>query len=144
MEIINNFCKSRNLKLIDISHLSFKKMFEMVKKTIYKSNVILIIDIDKCSNKSKYVLEDIDQQKLDDYNKIIYKGKSLSLPHIKITDKILNRWFDELNEDNSNCSICLEKCKDSIVCPICMSMFCQECLEKYNKNECPVCKSGVL
>lgn len=148
MDIINNFCKSRNFKLIDISHLDIDGMLKMIEKTKFKYNVILLINIDKCSKKSKRVLEDIDQQKLDNVYQLIYNNKSLSLPHFEITDKILNRWVDELTEGNCICPICLEDCFidnfDSVVCPVCMSMYCHKCLEEYKKNECSVCRSKVL
>ncbi len=145
MDIINDFCKSRNLKLIDVSHLDFDGMFKMMKKAKQKDNVIIVINLNISSYEVKKRFENMDKHQQNDVYKVIYKGQLISSHYTDLSCKNLKRWFEELTVGNSyNCPICLENCKEGIVCPVCMSVYCEKCLEDYNKNECPVCKSGVL
>ncbi len=60
---------------------------------------------------------------------------------------LLKRKYDQLNENNLFCAICLENKniilskKKKIVSTTCGHIFCKECLERAlnNRSVCPIC-----
>lgn len=61
------------------------------------------------------------------------------------TKKILKSLFSKCNDEDKNCSICLDVITTNIVITNCCHFFHQDCLsrnEDSGRNTCPICRSN--
>ena len=50
-----------------------------------------------------------------------------------------------INNNEEECPICQEYlCENDSITTICNHTFCRSCLEKWNKNSCPMCRNKYL
>lgn len=151
MNIIKEFCKDRNIKIIDISHLDYKDMGKMMEGVLEKNNVMLVLDHNRTTKQVNNIIEMNEKNLMKNKIRLVYKEDFIYFDVNIITPKILTRWFDGLQNKTTNetCSICLECCKDiNICCSTCLNVFHSDCmekvLEKLNSGECPVCRSELV
>ena len=98
------------------------------------------------------------QNDLLKYEKSNSNGKRLRNPNEtnmsnKEKNKISNKKLKTIyssnisnqNNEENECSICLEQIKDKAILKKCTHYFCKECIEKWSKYSlsCPLCKANI-
>jgi hypothetical protein len=102
-------------------------------------------------NKLTYIL-DIMQQKLLEKNIQMTELTDIINDKIKLTD-ILTKQIISLQNNNENetnktsnpnaflCNACMEKNKQYIYLPCMHLCYCEDCIQKADKNTCPICRN---
>ena len=112
------------------------------EKTIKKQKITI--------NKLTYIL-DIIQQKLIEKEIKLNELKEIITDKIKLTD-ILTKQIINLENNNDIdidiktpdsflCSACMDKNKQYIYTPCMHLCYCEDCVEKADKNTCPICRN---
>ena len=110
------------------------------EKTIKKQKITI--------NKLTYIL-DIIQQKLIEKDIKLNELKEIITDKIKLTD-ILTKQIINLENNNDIdikppdsflCSACMNKNKQYIYTPCMHLCYCEDCIEKADKNTCPICRN---
>ena len=60
--------------------------------------------------------------------------------------KALDEIFEEekVEDTHGNCNICFDSIRGEILmCGKCSSIYCEDCLDKWDSNNCPTCKCHV-
>jgi hypothetical protein len=104
----------------------FNELLNLLDDNVYNNSDIDIL------NGTRIVSRSIDNRNFESnqYNNFL----RIKYPIIELANKSIN-----------DCSICLEKIEDcdKIYVLMCNHIFHVECLNKWNKNTCPYCRSEI-
>lgn len=76
---------------------------------------------------------------------IFYKGDYYYENKYKLKESKLNSFFENASyEMLTKCNICQEEKIDLISCNVCVNTFCQNCLLKFVKKQCPYCNTDIV
>lgn len=124
-----------------------KKKLNIKKENLELYPIILYLklsDVDK--DKQVYYNIGFNIPIIDNQNilAIFYKG-DIFFDEIKNYKKVkLDRFFNEASyETTINCYICNDNKLRLISCKSCVNKFCEECFHKFQKKECPYCKTPI-
>ncbi len=110
------------------------------EKTIKKQKITI--------NKLTYIL-DIIQQKLIEKDIKLNELKEIVTDKIKLTDILTKQIINLENKNDIDndipdtflCSACMDKNKQYIYTPCMHLCYCEDCIEKADKNTCPICRN---
>ena len=76
---------------------------------------------------------------------IFYKGDYYYENKYKLKQCKLNYFFENASyEMLTKCNICQEEKIGLISCDVCVNTFCQSCLFKFEKKQCPYCNADIV
>lgn len=76
---------------------------------------------------------------------IFYKGDYYYENKYSLKQSKLNAFFENASyEILTKCNICQEEKLDLISCDVCVNTFCQSCLFKFVKKQCPYCNTDIV
>ena len=76
---------------------------------------------------------------------IFYKGDYYYENRNKLKQSKLDSFFENASyEMLTKCNICQEEKIDLISCDVCVNTFCQNCLFKFVRKQCPYCNADIV
>lgn len=121
--------------------------YSICEKNIKLYSAILYIDCERV-NKNALIYYNVGFNVPLTNNKnliiIFFKGDYYYENKYDLKQSKLNAFFENASyEILTKCNICQEERIDLISCNVCVNTFCQSCLFKFEKKQCPYCKANI-